>query len=66
MAQPEDPIDRVLVDLYQDLSNTLTMLNTTLHLRENTTELLQPLGAALIELRERVGHHPAHAACRGG
>jgi hypothetical protein len=42
MAQPVDPINEILAELRHDFSNTLTMLNIVLRLRQNSTQLLRP------------------------
>jgi len=42
MAQPVDPIAEILAELRHDFSNTLTMLNIVLRLRQNSTQLLGP------------------------
>ena len=42
MAQPVDPIDEILAELRHNFSNTLTMLNIVLRLRQNSMQLLGP------------------------
>jgi hypothetical protein len=53
MAQP-DPLDTILADLRQDLSNTLTMLNIAIALRRNSAHLVQLLRSMLGDLCEHI------------
>jgi hypothetical protein len=53
MAQP-DPIDTILAELREDLSNTLTMLGIALALRRNSAHLLQLVRSMLGDLSERI------------
>jgi transcriptional regulator of aromatic amino acid metabolism len=50
MAQPQDPIDAILAELRQDLSNRLTMINMSIALRRNNTHLLGLVRQMLQEL----------------
>ena len=54
MAQALDPIDTLLVELRQDLVNTLTLLNIVVELRRNQPQLLQLLRDMLGELRQHI------------
>ena len=53
MAQP-DPIDTLLAELRQELSNTLTMLNIVVALRRNSAHLLQLLRSMMGDLCEQI------------
>jgi hypothetical protein len=53
MAQP-DPIDTILAELRQELTNTLTMLNIALSLRRNSAHLLQLVRSMMVELCEQI------------
>jgi hypothetical protein len=54
MAQPPNPIDPILTDLRQDLTNTLTLLNIAFALRRNSRHLLHLLRSMMIELCEHI------------
>jgi hypothetical protein len=53
MAQP-DPIDVILAELRQELSDTFTMINIVVALRRNSAHLLQLLHAILGKLCEHI------------
>jgi len=53
MAQ-EDPIDTILAELRQELSDTLTMLNIVVALRRNSEHLLQLLRSMLDDLSQEI------------
>jgi hypothetical protein len=50
MAEP-DPIDTILKDLRQEVSDILTMINIVMALRRNSGHLLQLLSTMLRELQ---------------
>ena len=54
MEQALDPIDTLLVELRQNLVNTLTLLNIVVELRRNQPQLLQLLLDMLGELRQHI------------
>jgi hypothetical protein len=49
MSQPVDPIDEILAELRHNFSNTLTMLNIVLRLRQNSMQLLGPTEGKLYD-----------------
>jgi hypothetical protein len=53
MAQP-DPIDTILAELRQELSDTLTMLNIVVALRRNSGHLLVLLRGMMVDLCEQI------------
>jgi hypothetical protein len=53
MAQP-DPIDVILAELRQELSDTLTMINIVVALRRNSAHLLQLLRSMMVDLCEHI------------
>ena len=53
MAQP-DPIDTILAELRQELSDTLTMLGIVVALRRNSAHLLQLLRSMMVDLSARI------------
>ena len=54
MAQPIDPIDQVLVDLRQSLSDSLSLLSVTIDIRRNSEKLLVLLRSILLDLGEDI------------
>ena len=54
MAQPADPVDTILVELREDLSTTLTMINIAIALRRNSAHLLTLVHSRLAELAVKI------------
>lgn len=54
MAQALDPIDTLLAELRQDMSNTLTLINIVVALRRKQPQLLQLLRGMLGELSQHI------------
>jgi hypothetical protein len=54
MAQALDPIDTLLAELIEDISNTLTIINIVVELRRNQPQLLRLLRSMLGELSQHI------------